>query len=439
MKKYVKIIIIALVFACIMTVNVSAFDTANESSLVINASELSADINDALELAKSTYSQNIARSGMPLVPIKKIYTTGNKELELFYNPNLITPEEAVEAEDDFRTYEYLDFELLDPDNPEYTNTYNCHYYAWCMDWDGGRHWLNDVTPLVNDKHTYSFKNESEVQVGDKVTYKVNGKLEHSAIVHEIRDGEIYCRSKWGRMGIYVHRLDQVPSTYIEYDENGDLNVKFHRYVHGEHYYGWYSINDDQHAWKCRGCTAYTAGTAVSHTNSATGTYTESGHSVYCSGCGYSGTEEHNIYIYQDNGESGVTIKCNQCDYMRTCYLGVAEYGYANENEHYVGCTCGCYNFLAPHRILLVSSTGSLYTHQEYCGDCGTHYQAAHSWVAKNYGNVQGYECLMCNMFSISIPGIMQIPPDDELLLGSSDDIITDDALLPGKEDDLVTE
>ena len=57
MKKYVKIIIIALVFACIMTVNVSAFDTANESSLVINASELSADINDALELAKSTYSK----------------------------------------------------------------------------------------------------------------------------------------------------------------------------------------------------------------------------------------------------------------------------------------------------------------------------------------------------------------------------------------------
>lgn len=46
---------------------------------------------------------------------------------------------------------------------------------------------------------------------------------------------------------------------------------------------------------------------------------------------------------------------------------------------------------------------------------------------------------MCNMFSISVPGIMQIPSGDEILIASGDENGTAIALLPEKEDDLVTE
>jgi hypothetical protein len=89
--------------------------------------------------------------------------------------------------------------------------------------------------------------------------------------------------------------------------------------------------------------------------------------------------------------------------------------------------------------LTIASTGDLYTHQEFCRDCGVHYPAEHSWVAKDYGAIQGYECLMCKMFSISIPGVMQIPSDGEISISSCDDHGTGVALLPEREDDFVTE
>ena len=106
---------------------------------------------------------------------------------------------------------------------------------------------------------------------------------------------------------------------------------------------------------------------------------------------------------------------------------------------YVSCTCGCYNFLSQHVPLTIASTGDLYTHQEFCRDCGVHYPAEHSWVAKDYGAIQGYECLMCKMFSISIPGVMQIPSDGEISISSCDNHATGVALLPEREDDFVTE
>ena len=50
-----------------------------------------------------------------------------------------------------------------------------------------------------------------------------------------------------------------------------------------------------------------------------------------------------------------------------------------------------------------------------------------------------YECLMCKMFSISIPGVMQIPSDGKISISSCDDHGTGVALLPEREDDFVTE
>jgi len=80
-------------------------------------------------------------------------------------------------------------------------------------------------------------------------------------------------------------------------------------------------------------------------------------------------------------------------------------------------------------------TSSLTTHNVYCGDCGTTYPAAHSWIPSGFG----YECALCAMTTLTIPDIMQIPSGDEILIASGDENGTAIALLPEKEDDLVTE
>ena len=46
---------------------------------------------------------------------------------------------------------------------------------------------------------------------------------------------------------------------------------------------------------------------------------------------------------------------------------------------------------------------------------------------------------MCGMSALTIPGVMQIPSGDEILIASGDENGTAIALLPEKEDDLVTE
>ncbi|MBO5971184.1 MAG: hypothetical protein J6S14_22145 [Clostridia bacterium] len=368
-----------------------------------------------------------------------LYTTNNTPVDAIVYVPMSYQEEAAYVALRSAYGQYLTFYAESPEDERITNAYNCHYYAWCADWCETQYWVPYAEAFSNDPHVYTLQDSDILQIGDIVTYWVGDECKHSAVIHKFENGVVKLKSKWGPLGLYVHELDQVPNEYKEYKTNGQLNIKIQRYEHGQHYYVWYSIDDNKHAWKCRGCDGYIAGTAVSHTNSATGTYTESGHSVSCSQCGYSGTEEHNSYIYQDNGESGVTIKCNLCGFVKSCNIGVAEYVYGGQDGHYVDCSCGCYSFFAAHVPSIIMQTSSLSYHNALCKYCGEIYPAAHSWVPKNYGYVQGYECLMCDMFSISIPGVMQIPPSDELLIATSDDLVTEDALLPEKEDDLVTE
>lgn len=166
-------------------------------------------------------------------------------------------------------------------------------------------------------------------------------------------------------------------------------------------------------------------------------YTSNGsdsHSKRCSVCNHISYEGHDLFVYADNGEDGVTIKCSICNYTYTCYDGVAEYGYCDGNGHYVSCTCGCYSFIDSHDLLLYTQTSSMYTHNLNCSECGT-YADEHTWVETS----TGYRCTKCLKTATIIPGIMQIPVDEELLTASNDDPVAEDALLPKKEEDLVTE
>lgn len=80
--------------------------------------------------------------------------------------------------------------------------------------------------------------------------------------------------------------------------------------------------------------------------------------------------------------------------------------------------------------------GNPYYHRAVCSFCGYQTSDEHDWVSSG----MAYVCTVCNMTATSIPGIMQTPSDDELLLASiDDDHGVGDALLPEREDDLVTE
>lgn len=80
--------------------------------------------------------------------------------------------------------------------------------------------------------------------------------------------------------------------------------------------------------------------------------------------------------------------------------------------------------------------GNAYYHRAVCSYCGYQTTVEHEWVASE----MAYVCTICNMTATSIPGIMQLPPDDELLVTSIDgDYRVGDAILPVREDDYVSE
>lgn len=79
---------------------------------------------------------------------------------------------------------------------------------------------------------------------------------------------------------------------------------------------------------------------------------------------------------------------------------------------------------------------NLSTHTAFCQNCSYTYIEAHVWA--DYGSI--YRCSKCLLATDAIPGIMQIPSEEDLFLAlSNDEHGLDDALLPEKEDDPIAE
>lgn len=400
---------LALLFISTFGINTSATDSESTvDDYVVNdmVSETPVYVQDIIdEYQYVTYEM----ATVSLSPgTYTLYTTNNTPVDAIVYVPMSYQEEAAYVALRSAYGQYLTFSAESPEDERITNAYNCHYYAWCADWCETQYWVPYAEAFSNDPHVYTLQDSDILQIGDIVTYWVGNECKHSAVIHKFENGVVYLKSKWGPLGLYVHELDQVPNEYKEYKENGQLNIKIQRYEHGQHYYGWYSIDDNQHAWKCRGCDGYTAGTAVSHTYYATGTYTSAGHSVYCSGCGHTSIEEHDYYMYQDNGADGCIVKCSECVYTIYC-PEAPEYDPSGASGHYISCPSGEFTIFEEHSGLISQITGNLYYHNGYCSVCNYSYTEAHTWQAVS----GGYRCADCGITATSIPGIMSLT-DEEL-------------------------
>lgn len=376
---------------------------------------------------------------------REIFTTDNSRLRaLTLRP--LTQYEINECLEELNTYCQTMTILYENEEDRIpTSSYNCHYYAWCRDWCDEEYWINSAEPIVYDKHTTTFTNEEYVQIGDIVTYWVNGECKHSAIVYSFINGQIFCKSKWGENGLFIHPIDDVPP---EYKNNGQKNVKFHRYDHGIHFWGWNKVSDTQHEWKCNGCST-TTNAQANHTFEYTGGYNSNGHLTLCHDCGYSFYEDHNLYMYQDNGEDGCIVKCNDCAYVIDC-PEAPEYNPAGDSGHNISCPGGEFSFFAEHDNRCTMIMNNLYYHNVVCLDCGYSCQESHAWEL-----VSGvYRCTYCGITASYVPDIMSLSDEEiEAYIASLSDEELEEfiaslpedqaarvtALLPGDDDELLTE
>ena len=100
-------------------------------------------------------------------------------------------------------------------------------------------------------------------------------------------------------------------------------------------------------------------------------------------------------MYSEDTEDYV-VKCYDCNYTVECWES-PEYGEYSDDEHWVGCPCGCYSFYEPH-------TPGSYTdidepsHEVVCADCGDTYYEEHSYgscYSTTSANYHYYECVDC--------------------------------------------
>lgn len=169
-----------------------------------------------------------------------VFATTNHESKYIYtvdgNPVLVylleeghTEEQHSEADD--RMEEVYGVTLISPGSC----LYNCHSYAWYAPSTSNHYWIDDPTPYMEGE-TYVRKylggmgtpaNTTSVGYLDIIFYGDYEDPEtmgtwHSAIYHSFStSGEPLamqlCRSKWGQLGVFEHRMCDVPAGYDIYN------------------------------------------------------------------------------------------------------------------------------------------------------------------------------------------------------------------------------
>ena len=202
---------------------------------------------------------------------------------------------------------------------QHTRLYNCHSYAWynrstsngylIYDYKYNNEDDNNLDAFINDTHTQTVSSNS-LQIGDIVVYLNNdGDRLHSAVVTSINsDGEIWCTSKWGTMGLYLHEIEDVPEAYSADELSGtDFNFEYYRYTQGEHDFAETMSNIfvtdvSIHGVRCTYCPAtwYYAHQNVYTKNNA------ANHRCLCRICGYTRLQAHEV--------DETTGKCIYCLY-----------------------------------------------------------------------------------------------------------------------------
>jgi len=305
-----------------------------------------------------------------------------------------------------------DYEITDDDiqgDPSYS--YNCHSYAWYDRSTSNEYWINLPNQFIDDVHCSDELTESQLQPDDIVTYWSYGYYAdndgnlcygyycaHSAVVESIENNTIVCISKWGQYGLYRHNIDKVPA---EYKYNGEIDTKYYRYTQDEHYFS--EIIEDNgvngHTIKCG---ANKDNKTCSYTTECDSTavctsYNSSKHYVSCSDCGCSGSFDHDLYMYEYNGEDGGIVKCHGCPYTINCYDWL-EYEDDGDMGHSITCMDCNYSIFEEHTFEATDEYNSN-GHTLECACCDYTVTVGHEYYTYAvYGGDNGctVKCRICD-------------------------------------------
>lgn len=103
-----------------------------------------------------------------------------------------------------------------------TCKYNCHSYAWYSTSSSNSAWINDPSIYMTDGSYINLLNglgtfSSYVDYGAKICYGTSNAALHSAILtssaSNIPLASRVATSKWGRAGVFIHNVSNVPDVY----------------------------------------------------------------------------------------------------------------------------------------------------------------------------------------------------------------------------------
>ncbi len=187
-----------------------------------------------------------------------------------------------------------------------------------------------------------------------------------------------------------------------------------------------------------------------HTLQDMGEYDDDIHTVECIYCGYTESAEHELYMYEDNGEDGCTVNCRDCDYSLYC-PEAPEFDDRGLSGHYASCPGGCFGFFEDHTYEYTSQD-SIY-HYATCIHCMYYVsEIPHEWVddgsrfiCSDCGRIINYSSPngIANLTVEELAVLVTLLPEDklEMLIASipDADLARVTALLPRDDGELLTE
>ena len=306
---------------------------------------------------------------------------------------------------------YDDHEELDTDDlvsiGYATDRYNGHAYAWYKQ-DMHMHcWIPDPTAYLVDAHTKSVA-LSNVRVGDRIVYYVNGKAVHSAIVISVSGG-IRVASKWDNLFLFEHSYDNVMSDFVDPD---GLDCRAYRYP-SEHTFGaWTYYTTRQHKRECIYCGAtqfqghimsdWTDNDSTSHkktcsacnmtitqNHSFTGwsDHNSTVHQRTCSVCGRTEQRNHSFSSWTSSGTSFHSRTCSTCKRTESEeHTYPSSWSDNGEQNHIKRCSRCSNTLTASHTFSRWQSAGTI-GHRRQCTACGRSELQAHTY--------NGTACTIC--------------------------------------------
>lgn len=144
----------------------------------------------------------------PMSSTEYVYTPKGSRVKTTYDKTwadaMNTEAALVNAEKEF-VKTYTSSTLL----RSYNIKYNCHSYAWYLQSETNKYWIDDPSIFMRDG-SYSSTIATE---GGKIFYDsaLGSNYDHSGIVKGVTVfGNIWINSKWGESGLFYHKIDDCP-------------------------------------------------------------------------------------------------------------------------------------------------------------------------------------------------------------------------------------